>query len=341
MREDNFKTDRARKGGIASAEALTSDEKKARASNAALARWSPDLPQTEFEGKIKIGGAEISAAVLPNGKRLLSQGTFLQAIGRSRTPKAGTGGLTVDGLPSFLTSEALKPFISDELKMSTTPIYFKSKNGVRTVGYDANLLPLVCEVYLKLRDSCLREGKAVPAQSRHIIEACDVLDRGLKRVGIAALVDEATGFQDKRAKDAMTQILEAFIAKELQPYVKTFPLDYYKEIYRLKTWEFPPKASKHNSNLGKITNDLVYARLAPGVREELHKLTPRYESGRLKNKLFQRLETFGSVKLKEHLAALVMALKLSESWDGFKKSVDRVLPRYDLKDEPKVWETKD
>jgi hypothetical protein len=36
-------------------------------------------------------------------------------------------GYTVDGLPSFLQAEALKPFITEELMQSTTPIVFKLK----------------------------------------------------------------------------------------------------------------------------------------------------------------------------------------------------------------------
>jgi len=80
----------------------------------------------------QIGDAVLVAAVLGNGKRLLSQGTVLQAIGRSRTPKAGTGGFTtVDELPFFLQAEVLKPFISEELMMSTTPILFRLKRWHR------------------------------------------------------------------------------------------------------------------------------------------------------------------------------------------------------------------
>ena len=96
---------------------------------AANARWGRDLFRATHEGPLQIADAEIFAAVLPNGKRLLSQGTFLMAIGRSRTPKAGTGGLsTVDTLPFFLQAETLKPFVTQELMMSTTPIFFLSKS---------------------------------------------------------------------------------------------------------------------------------------------------------------------------------------------------------------------
>jgi hypothetical protein len=83
-----------------------------------------------------------------------------------RTPKGGTGGFaTVDGLPFFLQAEVLKPFISNELGMSTAPVLFKMKSGQKTVGYDAKLLPMVCEVYLRYRDACLKvPGGTVPKQ---------------------------------------------------------------------------------------------------------------------------------------------------------------------------------
>jgi hypothetical protein len=54
--------------------------------------------------------------------------------------------------------------------------------------------------------------------------------RAFARVGIVALVDEATGFQDIRARDDLHKILEAYIAKELLPWTKRFPNEFYKEI---------------------------------------------------------------------------------------------------------------
>jgi hypothetical protein len=142
------------KGGKARAEALTPEERKAIARKAALARWDADVPQATHEGRFPLGGADVSAAVLENGKRLLTQATFLRALGRSRSPKAGTGVFsTVDGLPFFLQADVLKPFISDDLRMSTTPIFFKTKDGKRGVGYDAQLLPQVCEVIVLMRAS--------------------------------------------------------------------------------------------------------------------------------------------------------------------------------------------
>lgn len=105
----------------------TKEERKEIARKAAQSRWDADIPIAEFQGDLNIGDKTISAVVLPNGKRLLTQGTFLKALGRSRSPKAGTGVLsTVDGLPFFLQAKQLKPFITNELMESTTPIFYRT-----------------------------------------------------------------------------------------------------------------------------------------------------------------------------------------------------------------------
>ena len=92
---------------------------------------------------------------------------------------------------------------------------------------------------------------------------------------------------------------------------------------------FPTEKFRLPSYFGHLTNDLVYDRLAPGVRAELHRLTPRDEKGRLKNKLFQRLtEDIGHPKLREHLASLIALMRASDDWDGFERLVNRALPKY-------------
>ncbi|HEY7245360.1 MAG TPA: P63C domain-containing protein [Xanthobacteraceae bacterium] len=216
------------------------------------------------------------AAVLPNGLRLLSQGTFLQAIGRSRTPKAGTGGLTtIDGLPFFLQAEQLKPFISNDLMMSTTPIIFRMKSGQRTVGYDARLLPMVCEVYLKLRDHALARTRKIPRQYEHIIRQCDALMRGLATVGIIALVDEATGYQETRDRMALQAILDKFLRKEFAAWAKRFPDEFYQQIFRLRGWEWRGMKINRPQVVAHYTGDLVYERLLPGILQNWNSATPK------------------------------------------------------------------
>src|SRR5271165_1303336 len=219
------------KGGEARAASLSTERKKAIAKLAADSRWGTDLPRATHDGPLQIGNAALVAAVLANGKRLIVQGTMLMAIGRSRTPKAGTGGsVNVDGLPFFLSAETLKPFITDELKLSTTPIFFRLKGGQRAVGYDALLLPLVCKVYQDLRDSLVkklargdkretRAARRVYEKYEHIITRCDELAHGFGKRGILALVDDATGYQDDKVRQDIDRIIQAYVSPSLAPWV--------------------------------------------------------------------------------------------------------------------------
>lgn len=314
------------KGGHARAQALSKEERRESARRAALARWSIDLPQASHEAPVRIGDSVMMAAVLPNGKRLLSQGTFLRALGRSRTPKAGTGGLsTVDGLPFFLQAEQLSPFISDDLRQSTTPIIFISKTGKRTVGYDAELLPMVCEVYLKFRDSF--NGK-VPERYKHIVAACDTLMRGLARVGIIALIDEATGYQEVRDRQALQAILDMYLRKELAAWAKRFPDEFYRHIFRLRGWEWKGMAINRPHAVANYTRDIVYARLAPRILEELEARNPTDERGRRKAKHHQWLtEDVGHPALAQHLHAVMGLMRASSSWGQFMTMLNLAFPK--------------
>lgn len=163
-------------------------------------------------------------------------------------------------------------------------------------------------------------------------DQCEILVRAFAKVGIIALVDEATGFQNVRGRDALARILEKFIAKEIRKWVKTFPADFYVELFRLRGWKFPTLPAdqqKRPALVGMLTNNIVYERLAPGVLEELKRLTPRDDKGRLKTHYHRRLtEDLGHPRLREHLAAVIALMKASTTWDGFTQGLDRALPRF-------------
>lgn len=321
------------KGGFARAEILSSDERKKIASNAAKARWGDTLPSAIREGKLTLLGRSIPCAVIEGEIRILSQAGFLRAIGRARSPKAGTGiQSTVDDLPFFLQAKALKPFITDDLAMSTKPIAYRVDSGSTETGYDATLLPRVADVYLKYRDDCLKKGKPVPEKYQHIIESCDILMRSLAGVAIVALVDEASGYQEVRPQNALQAYLEKLIAKELAAWAKKFPDEFYENIYKLKNWTWPGMKKNRYSVVAYYTRDLVYQRIAPSLLEELEKKSPKDDKGNRKNKLHQWLtEDIGDPLLAQHMHSIVMFQRLAIAsgfgWNRFVKMVDQVMPK--------------
>ena len=172
----------APQGGRARAKNLSAEEPSNIARGAAESRWEAErdagrvdrILRATHAGELHIGGQAIPCAVLEDGTRVLTQIGFLEAVGRSGKPAAGRGS-SFERIAPFFALESLKPYISNELRRSTTPIQFKTVQGRRAWGYRAELLPRVCaRFYLKARD----EGKLSKDQER-FARACDVLVRGL------------------------------------------------------------------------------------------------------------------------------------------------------------------
>ncbi len=312
-------------GGKARAKALTEEELSESAKKAAEARWS--IPKATHEGEIRLNETiSIPCAVLEDGTRLITQRGIYQALGRYKNPNK-TG--SIAERPGFLGAANVTPFISSDLTRSWEPIKFRTTKsgglgGNVALGYKAEILPMVCHVF----EDAERAGALRPNQ-QHIVEAARAISRSFSKLGIIALVDEATGYQYDRARDALARILERFIAKELQPWTKTFPLEFYENIFRLRGWPFDPTSVKRPQVIAAYTKDFVYKRLAPGVYEDLLAKNPIID-GRRKHKLFQWLTgEIGHPKLRSHLDGLLALMRISDSWVQFKQFLNKAYPKYE------------
>jgi hypothetical protein len=321
----------ASKGGKARAQSLSPERRTEIARIAVETRWAkkgiqPALRATHT-GIMKIGTLELECAVLDNGERVLSQRGFMGALGIKHG--GAMSAVRVDDIggavyPLYVAYKNLRPFIDNDLLavLNEPRKYLHGQGGGLAFGVKAELIPRICEVWLKARDvGVLGKGQGAVATK------ADILMRGLAHVGIVALVDEATGYQDDRARDALAKILEAFVAKELRRWVKTFPTEYYKELFRLRGLVYPPNKNPPQY-IGRLTNDLIYSRLAPGVLEELKRKNPVNETGYRQHKHHQWLtEDTGHPKLLQHLAAVVSLMRAADEWNQFKKMLDRSLPK--------------
>src|SRR5262249_22520422 len=262
MSRDKEKSKAGKIGGARRAQLLNPERRSEIARQAASARWSgPILRATHGseDHPLAIGDMKIPCYVLENDVRVVTQNGLTGALGMAR------GGSMIAGmnrLQLFVSGDRIKPFIPNHVvERISNPIQFMAPTG-RANGFEATLLADICEAVLKAR-----EAKALQTQQLGIAAKCEILLRGFARVGIIALVDEATGYQRDRARDALARILEAFIAKELQPWVRTFPTDFYQEMFRLRGVKFPTETPQKPRYFGLLTNDIVYDRLAPGVLE--------------------------------------------------------------------------
>lgn len=312
----------AQKGGLARAENLSAESRSEIAHRAAAARWGNDVHMAYHTGDMQIGDITISAAVLDDGTRLLSQSTVLMALGRNPQKSRRTRGDDVDKRAPFLVANNLQPFISDELREISEPIMFRAPGGSRSWGYRAEMLPMVCDVYLEARHADKLDAKQAP-----VARAAEILVRGLARVGIVALVDEATGYQEVRARDELQRILEAYVQAEFRPWLKMFPDDFFKEIYRLQGWEYRPGTSKRTPYVGKLVNKYVYDQLPDGVLDELRRLNPKTDRGYRARKHHQFLtEGTGNQHLDRQIVSVLTLMRAADSKQQFEDLFERVHP---------------
>lgn len=308
-------------GGTARAARLSPEERSAIAQEAAAARWGNAAVPAPDNGDLQIGDRAIKCAVTEDGTRLISQESFLTALGRAPKAKGGTG-VRGSRVPAFLSASNLQPYISRELQEMADPILYAPRTGGRAFGYRAELLPLVCEVYLDAR----ADGRLLKSQEP-AAKAAEILARGLMRVGIIALIDEATGYQETRARNELQKILEAYVKAELRPWLKTFPDEFFKEIYRLQGWEYKPGTSKRTPYVGKLVNKYVYEQLPPGVLDKLRELNPRSPRGYRPHKFFQFLTAdTGNPHLDKQISTVTTLMRISNNKTEFEDLFERAFP---------------
>lgn len=312
----------AAKGGRARAKKLTPEQRAEIARKAADGRWN--VMMATHVGELDIAGLKIGCAVLEDGRRVLSQQGFLAAIGRRGNPQDSKADDDFSKTPAFLAAENLKPFIGESLAGSCSPILYRQATGGRYHGYEARLLPLVCNVYLAAR----RAGVLTHKQA-HVAEACEALVSALAQTGIVALVDEVSGYQEVRDKKALQAILDRYLRHEFAAWAKRFPDEFYKEMFRLKGWTW------NNLNpaggprcVASYTKDVVYARLAPELLKELEERNPVQDNGRRKAAHHQWLTAdIGHPALSQHLHAVMGLMRASHTWDAFLELLDRSFPK--------------
>jgi hypothetical protein len=257
--------------------------------------------------------------------RVISEFSVARQLGRGTGGKTRKLAATGDGppMPMFLSGATLEPFVPPSLRLALSePIVFRGRSGQQR-GVNATLLPEICEVWLKARDA-----EVLQPRQHQIAEKADILMRALAHVGITALVDEATGYQEVRDRDELHRILEAYISKELLPWAKRFPDEFYKQLFRLRGWEYSPVSVKRPKIVGRITSELVYEKLPDGVVEELRLRNPVVsDDGRRKYHHHRFLtDEIGHPHLDKHIASVTSLMRASSSWQGFKRLFDRAFP---------------
>lgn len=284
----------------------------------------------KYEGELDINGLIIPCYVLEDGTRLLSSRGMQETLKMVDTDEdnkktAGTR------LRRYLDQKSLYPFIYKD----KTPDHFEPitcyKGRSKINGYEATILADICDAFLDAR-------KNITLSSRQevIANQCEILIRGFAKVGIIALVDEATGYQYDRERNELQTVLKSYISEELLAWQQRFPHEYYKQIFRLNKWDYTVANVKSKpSVIGRWTNTYIYRQLPKGVLEELKQQSVKV--GKPRTHFHRRLtEDVGHPHLDKQLTQTITIMKLSKNWKDFERKFNQLFGQQSMFDDDEI-----
>lgn len=294
------------RGGEARAEKLSPERKSEIASRAAKARWEKrreereakpleGIPEARYPGVLNLGQAELPVYVLSNGLRVIGRTKFTALI--SGIPAGGD-------LEKYLGVNNLKPYIDLEGVVDRM-IPFRLPE-VEGTGNEVKGLLSDCVI-----DVCTGYTKALEAHNRNEIQlTASQLNQALRataflaacaKVGLDALIDEATGYQYIRSADALQVKLKAYLEEEMRKWEPTFPEELWKEFGRLTNWNYSVNARPRY--WGKLVMELVYGYLDADVAKWLKENAPAPKKGQNYHQWLT--SQYGLKKLVEHIYKLI------------------------------------
>lgn len=274
------------------------------------------VPVATHWGELEIGeGVQLPCYVLDTGERVFSLKGVVQGL-------IGTEGgqlaeyLKVKTLKTFLPAD-LTPAENDEIP--ALRIFDTGAGGFGKHGYGLPVEKLMdlCAAYSAAADSEV----ALTERQKQIAGTANRFLRATAKVGIIALVDEATGYQYEREEQALRLKLRLFLGEEMRPWEKTFPDDLWKEFGRLTHWT----GSIHSrpKYWGKLVNELVYGYLDRDVLEWLKTNAPKPRSGQSYHQWLN-----GQYGLKRLIEHLWMLIGMASACGSMQELRDRMAERF-------------
>jgi hypothetical protein len=340
MADESTVSTHAAKGGHARASVLAPSERTAIARAAARARWgdrsdqqasesldhtpktlakdkktdsASELPIALFPGKLVIGGTEFAVYVLDNGKRVMAQREVVRVL----------TGQVKGGLERYLQSQNLQPYINPEEITEQTIQFRIPGTQYKGNGYEATLLLDICDVYLRAREA----GALVSSQD-DLAKQAEIITRACAKVGIIALIDEATGYQEFRKKQELQLKLQAFIAEDLQEWALTFPQEFWFELARLEGIHYSPRSRP--LRWGRYIMAFVYDAVDGDVGKKLREKNPDPHFGQNHH---QWLKEFGKQKVHDQIERVTTIMKLCDNMDDFRQKFAKVFKKTALSDQ--------
>jgi P63C domain-containing protein len=270
---------------------------------------------------VMFGGIPIHCYVLSDHRRVITLNGALSAMGLQKWG-GKQGGEQLNQLARFSSGNAVRQHVAGGVRnFLNTPLEFQlPNNGGVAYGFEAKTIILLCQAVV-----AARKGNTLKSTQLHIAERCEEIILACAILGVESLIDEATGYQSHRAQDALQKRFDDLIAKDLRNWIKTFQESFWQQLCRLRGVDYTLGMNRP-SYFGHLINDIVYARLAPGVL----RVVKRRASAR-GVKFHQWLtEQKGYPMLMDLLGELTGMMRLSQTWPEFMSHLNRHYPPYTL-----------
>ncbi len=306
-------------GGIARAEILSPEERRAIAKKGAAARWGGKTPRATHKGNFKEEfGIDVECYVLDDDPKtaVISQRGMAPALGLS----GGSGGR----LPAFVSTATMAPYLGRELvEKIRNPLVFQWSSLVAAVppvtvnGYDVTILVDICKAIIQAEaDGKLKKAHQNVARQAHVILGASA------KAGIKGLVYALAGYDATREETIAA--FKFYVREEARDYEKEFPPELYEQWYRL--YQLPKPEKNRPWKFKHLTVAQVYEPLAHSHGKILE-LTRRARGGETHKRLHQFLSEIGVKALRTHLGRLLGLADASATREEYERHVARVFGR--------------
>jgi P63C domain len=294
--------------------ALANDTPKVPRRGTKMTRKPNKLPVAKYLGVLEVLDLQIPCYVLDNGLRVMGR----VAVTFMLTQVKGQG-----DLEGYLSSENWKAFVDlDELIMQMVmfdlPEVEQLKRSVK--GLPTGVLIDLCSGLVNALNAhqlgevtLTKRQLEIARQASRFLAAC-------AKVGLDALVDEATGYQEFREKDALQVKLRAYLEESMRPWEKTFPDELWIEFGRLTNWS--GSVTQRPKYWGILVTQLIYQYLDQDVAHWLKENVPEPRKGRNYHQWLS--SQYGLKRLVEHIWMVVGVAKTCHTMDELRYKMNQM-----------------
>lgn len=247
----------------------------------------PSSPFAKYNGLLQLGDLNVECYVLDTEQRVMSLRAVVKAI-------AGVDG---SALQTYIGIQPLVPFLSSKLVLEQVIDFCIPGSSTQAKGITAENFLDICNAYVK----ALKSGTLQTERQREIAIQCSILSSSCAKIGLIAMIDEATGYQYTRSGNALQLKLKLFIAEEMREWEKTFPDELWEEFGRLDNWSRP--LGERPKWWGKLVMELIYDAMDKDIATHLRNNKPTPIHGRNYHQWLT--ENYGLSKLISHINQII------------------------------------